>query len=137
MQTVSEKFNTAPLSFEQIQTAMDRIQRIYLLDRPPRFDNERRDEDRFGVTIPVEIRPLDHNLQPLAFSYPGITRDMSATGLSAVTTDPEAHQHVVVTVKPYQLDAFSIVASIIYCNDHDWYYRTGLKFVAPQQLTRT
>ena len=119
-----------PKSMEQVRNFIRNVEQAYLLEYSRVVGKERRAADRMNVTMPVRVTALNERLEPLDYEYHAITRNVSATGVGLVTTNPIGHSHVLLTFEPYHGELFSIVSQVIYCGDIGYYFQVGCEFVA-------
>lgn len=129
MKTINKLAPCTLQTRSEFQSQIDNIREVYLLDQPPRFTPERRQAERFSVTIPVVIRPLNDDMEPMTYTQIGMTRDVSYTGISVVSSNPQANRMVRLSVEPAHLNPIEIVGIVKYCSDFGWYYRLGIEFV--------
>ena len=61
--------------------------------------NERRNEGRHHLLIPVRVVPVDHHNRPTGLAYDLITRDISASAISLVHTQPIEDQRLAIQLR--------------------------------------
>ncbi len=125
----TQDYDLARKSLTEVNSLVQEIETVYLMDRPRRLGVERRAARRINVTMPVNVVPMDETNQPVSYLYYAISRDISTSGNGLVATRPIAEGNVLLTIEPYHRDAFEIAARVVYCKDFGYYYQVGCEFV--------
>jgi hypothetical protein len=57
--------------------------------------SERRSEARLHLAVPVLVRPLDDDFNPVGEYFSAVTRDISPSGVGLIAEQPISYRHVV------------------------------------------
>ena len=106
------------------------VERAYMLDRPQTKEADRRKAGRLVLTMPVDVLPLDDELQPIDEKRSAVTRDISGRGVGMVMTNPVPLSYVSLTFQPLNTEPFDVIARVIWCNAVGHYFHLGCKFLA-------
>ena len=114
---------------EQIQQFVLDIERLYKFDRPGGVSEEKRENDRLPITMPVRIFPLTDGMDLRNFECRGVTRDISTTGVGLVTADPISSGFLKLELQPFQREPFAMIVQVVFSNVRGFYYHVGCEFV--------
>lgn len=129
METTSRAGRPFHQTANQIRRFIEEVESYYMLERARPYGIERRDVERTNVTMPVQITALDNHLNPLAYQYHGITRDISPKGIGLVATNPVGLTYVTLNFQPYYGESFTAVGKVIRCDEIGYYFTIGCEFV--------
>jgi hypothetical protein len=129
MTTLSRTNSSRHRLSKEVNALVDEIEEVYMLDRPRRCDDDRREMERMSVTIPLVVTPLDDRLRPLAYHHQAITRDISRKGVGLVTTSPVRPSFVLLTFEPCRGRSMSVMGRVVYCKEVGYYFQVGCEFL--------
>ena len=119
----------------QIRHFVDELKSVYLYDQPMGNFEERRTAERFGITIPIKVIPLDNDLSPLNYEFTAVTRDISHTGIGFVSSCPISDKYTLLEIEPFQGQPFCVLAKAAYCKEAGYYYQIGCEFMVQRSFT--
>ena len=131
--TTSSPTHSINRTAEEVSSFINGVQRVYMLDRPAKREDDRRADERYHLTMPLLITHLDDQLQPLSYQHHAVTRDISVKGVGLVTTSPVRLSHVLLTFTPYHGERLSVIAKVVYCKEIGYYFQMGCEFCFSQE----
>ena len=111
-------------SQELIALFVEDLAREYFADGP-----DRRSEPRYRMTLPVQVQPLDDQMQPVGDVFRAVTRDISAHGIGLVCQDPTAARHLMLQLQTPMHDHITVAIEVLRCQPVGFYYDIGGRFV--------
>ena len=111
----------------EIESFVSRLAREYFMDGP-----DRRVEPRLRVTLPVNLQPLDDDLNPLGYRSRAVTRDISASGIGLVCQDPVNASYLMLSLPTPAGESLEVVAKVLRCRPVGYYFDVGCQFAVDQ-----
>jgi hypothetical protein len=84
----------APTKGSVLATAYELVEFIQNIAIDPYDGTNRRSEPRYPIAIPVRAEPVDNNGKRFGQTVPGVTRDVSLTGISILLTRQTRAKHL-------------------------------------------
>jgi hypothetical protein len=92
---------------------------------------ERRRADRHHVVISIALVPVDHELNPMDVGFRGITRDMSASGVSFLHIRHVPTTHLIAQFIASNVGVVKVQLEVVRTDFLDPLYITAAHFVTP------
>jgi len=96
------------------------------------FGDERRDEQRVMIAMPVIVQAVDENLAPLGEPQAMVVRDVTPKGLGLVHEEAFEHQRIVVRLS-YPEEGTLLAAEVRWNKALGPFYHLGCEVVAKLQ----
>ena len=91
---------------------------------------QRRASRRLPVVVPVVAMPLDDNFRPRGTTFAAITRDLSTTGISLISTRAAGSRFLAVELVTPAGQKIQVVLQVLRCNTISRFYEIAGQLVA-------
>ena len=102
--------------------------RQHQLNPQYRHPLDRRSEERRKVIAPATIRPVTHQLRPLAGPIDVVTRDISQSGIGLVLDEKPKHDYYTVKTTIGEEELY-VLAMVIWCEPRGPFEFVGMEVV--------
>ena len=114
---------------DNIKSFVTRMKKLYKFDRPIGEDRAQRRTERFQITIPVVVTPLNDDFQPKPYEWEGVTRDISDLGAGFVLNSPIDCDYLLLEFEPCDNSQLCLIAKFVFCREEGFYFRVGCEFL--------
>jgi hypothetical protein len=90
---------------------------------------ERRSDKRYLRAMPVLVQPVDEQSNAVGLPFVAMTRDISASGIGLVHTEPIEHEMVALRMS-FPGKEVDLVATVVWCRSLGPFYYAGANFVS-------
>ena len=101
-----------------------------LIEEKFRFEGpDRRAESRRDVTVPLTVRLLDDQYQPLSAPFETVTFNLSGGGVGFLTKTPVRSNFVLIRLERESGESMELIASVRHCTRVADTYQVGARFI--------
>ncbi len=111
---------------QQVQSFVNEVKRVYSLEDA---QDDRRAVPRMHVNMPLVVRPLDDELQPVSCQYHAVTSDLSSQGVGLITSSRVRSGYALLQFMPCHGESLRVIGRVAHCTALGHYFKVGCEFV--------
>jgi hypothetical protein len=128
-------FKFAPTELTRGARTIPELVKELFVERTQYDGPERRQAERHRVVVPIALVPVDDELNPVDEGFRGITRDLSATGVSFLHLRDVGAAHLIAQFVASKVGVVKVQLEVVRTEFLDPLYVTAAQFVTPSKRT--